>query len=785
MFWALLGLLVFGHCAGEQCGIGGASGVWLTVAALVIFGISSLIFRNRQRVKAMEAGDLGAAEQTDIAVGTISARQGPQGSRRRTPARWVPAGEQVEVQGYSLQGGMFYVGKALQVGSVLRSDPSLIDPDLAVATNSPNFTADGMGYWPSYSDVSPECRAAYLWWLATDRSQPAPNVGYAFLFYYGLERRALVDKQDLPAIRAEVRRLLSLHSSSRSFRSYASSFLTYSALPQLTTIDEAGLRDLVAESVEDDPSMVIAVLGWYHQHGRPLPADYAARVAEMMPDAKHGVVTKRSPREFQELFALRYREGLGEGLVLEASKQTAIIRYRPASSGLLGASDLIPEVRLPDVLHKSSQFKPLSKIWNGCIEDLRRFATKQKGLSGQEPPLTSAMWEAMPAELKAQHDHPDRDQWDAALSAAPPCGRGQVVSAALLGELIGVPARDKYTVSQLRKAAETAGHLGLAIEPDPRSAPGGALANQPFAIWRSRITDPPNCRSYGPVAAVLKLAASLTTVDPAVRGREMQRVTELATSLFAIDSSVCERVEVLRDLLAQHPARASGIARKLAATCSVEQRGAIGKLLVAVSAGDGILTPQKKRALLTLYKGLELAPAVLEVTLAALDLRLSETEPVMAVEGRSPKAGSAVKAPPSGKTPSVQLDPEAIRAILADTREVTALLSTVLDTPEGPPEGEAPGDDAHSVPPAGAAASGAPSSVGEGLDATYQQVLAELVLREHWSPQEIRALAETHRVMPGAILETINSWADDALGDYLITGTEQWTVRMDLLRGHA
>lgn len=55
-----------------------------------------------------------------------------------------------------------------------------------------------------------------------------------FLFFYGLERRILVDavanataKADIPAIKQEVRRLLAIYSDNGSFRHYALQFLAY------------------------------------------------------------------------------------------------------------------------------------------------------------------------------------------------------------------------------------------------------------------------------------------------------------------------------------------------------------------------------------------------------------------------------------------------------------------------------------------------------------------------------------------------------------------------------
>ena len=109
-----------------------------------------------------------------------------------------------------------------------------------------------MGYWPSYDEITPEARAAYLQWLGTGRSHPSACIGYVFLFFYGIERRVLVDiandpmlSWEIPPLRAEVQRLLSIYGGNDSFHRYATRFLGLldvltaaesSALPPLTDV---------------------------------------------------------------------------------------------------------------------------------------------------------------------------------------------------------------------------------------------------------------------------------------------------------------------------------------------------------------------------------------------------------------------------------------------------------------------------------------------------------------------------------------------------------------------
>src|ERR1035441_2550542 len=143
-------------------------------------------------------------------------------------AVWVPPGQLVQVGGCSISGGLVYVGRDLAAITGRGPDPALLDPSLGTDHQVADYAGANMGYWPSYSTIVPACRAAYLQWLANGRNAPNAYIGYVFLYFYGLERRLLVDAQQSAAARSEretlvteVRRLLRIYGTNGSFRGEA------------------------------------------------------------------------------------------------------------------------------------------------------------------------------------------------------------------------------------------------------------------------------------------------------------------------------------------------------------------------------------------------------------------------------------------------------------------------------------------------------------------------------------------------------------------------------------
>lgn len=204
----------------------------------------------------------------------------PDASKQKSDTRWVPADESVSVAGFSLPGGMLYVGSAL--GRYDAQEPSLLNPKLRIAKSYVDIEERLMSYWPSFHSISPEARRAYLQWLEGGRRDPLADTGYVFLFFYGLERRALVDavsdpqvKAEIPLIVKEVQRLLDIYGDNRSFRGYAEGFLDYLGNQTLDPNLYLGPPPGAVAYGYEMPLPLRIGLGQHAANKRPLDANWA------------------------------------------------------------------------------------------------------------------------------------------------------------------------------------------------------------------------------------------------------------------------------------------------------------------------------------------------------------------------------------------------------------------------------------------------------------------------------------------------------------------------------
>ncbi len=120
-------------------------------------------------------------------------------------------------------------------------EPSLIDLSLPIGRVVE--PAPKLKRYPTYAGMTPDERATYLNWL---RNVDAPiDIGYVFVFYYGLERRlATGDAAEFRRAAEMILRLRARHDNA--------SFKAYSSTALLITAATRGQRDIVERVMSED-----------------------------------------------------------------------------------------------------------------------------------------------------------------------------------------------------------------------------------------------------------------------------------------------------------------------------------------------------------------------------------------------------------------------------------------------------------------------------------------------------------------------------------------------------
>jgi uncharacterized tellurite resistance protein B-like protein len=679
---------------------------------------------------------------------------------------WVPAGGRATVSGLDL-GDMLYTGRGLPPVSRARAhvEPALIDPTLKLGEGEPDREGDLMMYWPSYATCHPDSRRAYLEWLAGGRG-PGAYIGYVFLFFYGIERRVLVDaalsgraRDEVDALLAEVERLAGLYRLSGSFRAYSGAFLSFARFA-LRPVDVAALRP-PRERVNfaEPPFALRLALGTFAREVRPVPPEWALSWVLTAPEIRLRIPAQRCPDEFRELFTLRYLEAFpAGGLIVRPGESRIEARYYPASPSFAGS--LSAKLDIPEPAGSAASLRKLQAITDGVLQDLDAYSRWIGRTGDPDSPAAVAL---LPAELAAQRESAATRRFVSWVE-----GRLGTEGAAVVrgGELFAewpVKAKGKIAKRDAEMLAGFLGRRGYGLEPDVRF--GGPPPGEGPAVLFRLPADPKTPAAphpaYHAAAVLLHLAAALSVVDGDVTVREERHL--LAHLESALHLSEAERTRLkahLRWLLAAPPGLA-GLKRRVA-PLSAEQRRGIGQFLIGVAGADGHVGAEELKLLTRIYGllGLE-AQSVYSDVHALASAEAPPTEPVT-VRPAEPAAGFPIpgpSAPPSGVT----LDLRKVQAKLAETEQVSSLLEDIFRGEEAPEPAPAP------------------SASVAGLDAAHSALLLRLAEKTAWERAEVERLAGELGLLPAGALEVINEAAFERCGAPLLEGDEMIEIDPQVL----
>ncbi|TQF12623.1 hypothetical protein FJV41_28030 [Myxococcus llanfairpwllgwyngyllgogerychwyrndrobwllllantysiliogogogochensis] len=677
---------------------------------------------------------------------------------------WIPPREVIEVAGYKLKDGMVYVGSRLRAVNAPGTEPALINPSLEVASR-PNRDGQGMTYWPSYSDISPASRAGYLEWLASGRRNAHAYIGYVFLFFYGLERRVLIELgtdaaalAEARLIEEEVQALLKIHEENNSFRTYASAFLDVLRVRRagedglLKETPQFTLRHAGAASFD-----VRMAVGTAASKGLPLPADWALAWAVETSDTKLRTPATRCPEEFQALFRARYQRDHGTGIVPRAKKSRVGARYEPASASFAGmvrlASASVTEA-------SETSLKPVRALVEDCCESLESYSR----WVGKNPDARNSMsaLALLPDELTStMQGGSDVQALRALLQQSLGSNTSAPVAAADLLKHWPTATSGKLSKSEAVGLAQALEKLGYGMEPDPRMG-GAVLAPDESAHVFTLHPESPSAPSgdYLSALAMLHLAAAVATADGTVSTDETTRMEAMVEAAQGLLASEKTRLKAHVAWLLARPASNAGHKKRVEALAP-EARTSLGNLLIEVAVADGNVSPQELKTLSKLYAmlGLDEASVYSRVHAATAMRPTAATEPVSMRLAGAPEQGFTIPGPPPEKGERLALDMRSVQAKLAETAAVSSLLGSIFAEEETPPP---------AVP-----STPAPVEPGvAGLDSLHTSLLRSLVAKTEWPRSEVEKLAGGLGLLTDGALDVINDAAFEVCGEPVLEGDE-------------
>ena len=684
---------------------------------------------------------------------------------------WMPEGRAVEAGGYSIQGGLLYFGRGLGSISGWSTEPALIDPSLPVRKADPDYEGRSMSYWPSYSEISPASRAAYLEWLSTGKKNPQAYIGYVFLYFYGLERRALADAKqspaasaELPAILTEVERLLGIYSHNGSFNGYASRFIDMLRIAQPKDRLYKLSPSFGPGSYELPPVMKVA-LAQMATDRVPLSADWALAWLENDPFTNLRTPAQRCREEFSRLFRFKYAERFGKGHVFRQNKTMLKVDYRTASASFGGRQNQVLFDDLFDVTVLKEPINELRAIAQACIEELDAYS-RYLGRNASARSTVEAI-ALLPAVLLENNGGKELQTVSEYVASCFKCS--DLVQVGLTELLRHLPMSVNQTAFGKREATSVAqllSKIGVGIEPDPRFGSFVPKPEQDIVLFKIPTSAPSfPSPEYTAATVVLHLASTVAGSDGTVSDEEKGRLETYVNILTKLSPEETKRLEAHTKWLVSAFPTMNGIKRRIEMLPS-EQKESIGRFLVDLAQSDGYVNPAEVKTLTRIYELLGLDPQNLYH-----EAHRAATKPVTIQAGDALRPGFTVPPPPVGQPEKgLTLDMASIEAKLSETVAVSALLNNIFTEQE--PE----------LAQTLLAQEPLSSTKLAGLDTEASVLVRVLITKSIWTRNELEQLAAKYNLMLDGTLDTINDISIEVFGGPFFEGEDPIEINSDIAK---
>ena len=267
--------------------------------------------------------------------------------------KWISPGQTVKIANFGIKGGYFYYG-----GEQLKARDNL---------------------WHRSITDDPERGTGYVEWLASSRDDPDCDIGYVFLYFYGIERRLLVDRKHIfpserRALIDEIWRLKRIYGGDSTFNRNATNLLAH-----VWVLIHEKFRTIIAQPDEalltgtrEFTSAFKYSLGKAVADGSPVSSELALAWVRSHPKIIDFLdPAKLDNRGFKPSFELRYLGKYGQGITIWPDSTKLQLVYHPANP-TLGCNIIKLDIPDPNPSRLTRPFIKLIRLAELCVNELQK-----------------------------------------------------------------------------------------------------------------------------------------------------------------------------------------------------------------------------------------------------------------------------------------------------------------------------------------------------------------------------------------------------------------------------
>lgn len=728
--------------------------IWPVLVALSVLWICYKLFFGKKKVNPQEKivsnpsvtvtlsmSGKPTSSQTSLSLGTrnLQYSSGQTRNESRIKDYFIPEGQAIEVGQYKILKGMIYYVENVSRGEdFFVPEPSTIVPRLPIGTG---FDLEGhsFSYWPSYVQIPPDAKNTYLKWLAEGADNPSIGIGYVFIYFYGLERRLVLDCQDEAianrekgSLVREVQRLQSIYQDkSGSFRGYSSRLLQWASIDEAIRNLENGNPISIKDALQND-SLAALRISFALKNNSSLDVE---NTLLWFRNFHPGVARKYLIRDYFEYalkgFESEFKKTYPNGLPPNRKIISLELEYHGASIRVnrTRTLDNWPE---PQKAFDSRVLLPLLKSLNRILDELAPHVRwfNSENISADPIEAISKRPRFLWPDFVLVTAQSIQNLIEESINNESGYG---IVSLEKITKLLGLE-KEKFTKKDQSMIFSLVKNLGYFADPDPdffdvQFTPGDMLV-----ITNKKLPTIKTGADFKLAVLTLNLCSAASWADGKVSPQETYFLETKILKSFKLSDEQNLRLSFYVQWLLAYDHHLSNF-KRMVGKISKNKKRDIASLMIAIVAVDGSVSPSEVEFLEKTYKAFDLDKDSLYS-----DLHSFQSD------------GTDIQ---RGPTESVKLNQKKIQKKIEESTAVSSILADVfVENSETKNESK-------------------PERQGYGLEDNLVKLVRKLLSKDVWPLSEFSELAKAEGFLTNGAIESVNEWAFEELGDALIEETQE------------
>ena len=635
--------------------------------------------------------------------------------------------DSVELFGYTITNSLFY------------TCTSKSDMPFAIDTKStPTFgytPSEGLNYWPNYNQINKTQQGFYIKWLSEGKPF-VEELGYAYIYYYGLEYRALVEKQDLKDVLFEVIDLVNKFKRLR----YGYDLIVYLTLK--------------INNFSADETNKLLVFFKNNKQFYIYNTAYQTIIKNLTPIEQYSVDFDSSQLNNDKYYAIRgkkyelleyyfnkVKETLDKTEMYTTKQQ---IYYYRMAMGFYSINNLIEY----DAIVPSAKLK---RLWNHARKTIRdEIKQTVKNFDGSTESLTEIEKLAyLPAKLRNNINY-SFNNFD--------FGEKTINNIETIANKLGFKIQDKATLRQSTLIVDACEALGYEIEPNANIDKKPYKKDSIVLIYKNQYPKKLSPIDYQTASLFTDIGYQIALVDKELLQIEIAHIENYIKKEFSLSTSERYRLQMRGELLVHtKEINTSETIKKLIKILDDSGRETIAKYIISVAIADGIVKDSELKILQKIFKQLGLSEDYLNSALSEL---INKADDVVVVEkGRSTKKKGS-KIPTNielDEKLELKLDTEKLEKIKINTSEIHNVLQEIFAE-----------EQAEILKSESIEADNSEDDDKTEIENGLQNIVNIIIEKENWTRNELLNVIQNKGMMLSSAIDEINEWSNEEFGDFLV-----------------